>query len=78
MKRTQEMNKYYKEMLNDLDEILGEADAYLIILILRRALKKAIGQNDMVQLNTFAISFNDEEPIEWDFITGDFIEKEDK
>ena len=75
MKRTEEMNKYYKEILEKLDTNLGEADAYLLLVILTKALDKALGNKDIVELHTFAISFNDEEPIEWDFNTEDFVHK---
>lgn len=74
MKRNSEMNKAYKKILKDLDEMFGEADAGLFLSIILTALKKLIGDKEQQNLRTIEIKVNDYFSVKWDFDKNDFVE----
>jgi len=72
MKRNREMNKYYKYCLKDLDNILGECDAGLLIATILKLIH-AMQRDNVLNLRTMEIKFNDYFSAKWDFDEGDYV-----
>ena len=72
MKRNTIMNKAYKKVLKDLDNILGEADAALLVTIITKLLIDLSNENDQ-ELRTIEVIVNNYFSSKWDFRKNDFV-----
>ena len=73
MKRNKVMQKAYKGCLQELDNMLGEQDAGLLVAIMLKLLKKNLGEKEILNLRTIEIKVNDYFSSKWDFEKGDFV-----
>lgn len=72
MKRKGKLKKAYKGCLKELDEMLGEDTAGLLIAIAIRLLKETLNGRAEAELRTLELKINDYFSAKWDFEQGGF------
>jgi len=72
-KRNTELNKFYKQDLKYIDDVLGGRDAGLLIHTVARTLKKILKDKTCLELRTMELTFNDFFSSKWDFKKMDYI-----
>lgn len=74
-KRNSKLNKFYKQDLKCLDELLGEVDAGLLLHSVVRTLYKLLGDKDSQILRTIEIKINDYFSSKWDFQRQEYVDE---